>query len=136
MKIRFQNDHGAGVWVSLMVHEPYLCGGSGGGEWMAHGWWRLEPRANVTTNVKTDNRYFYFYAEGDDGAVWNGPYGPIDCPYIAFNTCIGLLQREHDLRTRFPGSFGFYPEDRALGMVEVDAGRDHDSYSRYTVTLG
>ena len=46
------------------------------GRWITRGWWRIAPGGTTEPDVNTDNTYFYFYAEGDDGGVWNGDYDP------------------------------------------------------------
>ncbi len=44
------------------------------GRWITRGWWRIAPGRTTEPDINTDNTYFYFYAEGDDGGVWNGDY--------------------------------------------------------------
>lgn len=44
------------------------------GRWITRGWWRIAPGRTAEPDVNTDNTYFYFYAEGDSGGVWNGDY--------------------------------------------------------------
>ena len=46
------------------------------GRWITRGWWRIAPGKTAEPDVNTDNTYFYFYAEGDDGGVWNGDDDP------------------------------------------------------------
>ncbi|GEM_PF-1937114 len=46
------------------------------GRWITRGWWRIAPGKTTEPDVNTDNTYFYFYAEGDDGGVWNGDNDP------------------------------------------------------------
>jgi hypothetical protein len=74
----------------------------------------------VGTNVWTANRYFYFYAEAWDGAVWSGPYGPVYASDAAFDSCIDI---------------GSTADNLYLGMAEVDAGWWSWSYVTYTVNL-
>lgn len=47
-----------------------------GGRWITRGWWRILPGDTAEPDVNTDNSYFYFYAEGDDGGIWNGDDDP------------------------------------------------------------
>ena len=65
------------LWSRFLVmwYDTNTCGGDGG-NWATKGWWNLSPGQETHTDVWTANRYFYFYAEAEDGAVWNGPYGP------------------------------------------------------------
>jgi len=45
-------------------------------EWMHAGWINIAPGETVEPNIITNNRYVYFYAEGDDGGVWDGEDDP------------------------------------------------------------
>jgi uncharacterized membrane protein len=42
------------------------------GQWVTMGWYEVKPGKAITTDIKTDNSYVYFYGEGDDGGVWDG----------------------------------------------------------------
>ena len=123
MQLRFQNSHGAGVSTALMWYNPDTCGGEGG-DWETRGWWNLNPGDSVTTNVSTGNRYFAFYAEGWDGAVWAGPYSAQVSIY-AFDGCIDLATSVSD----GPNPYFF------VGFRLVDAGIWYWTYNSYTVNL-
>jgi uncharacterized membrane protein len=43
-----------------------------GDRWLTRGWWEVKPGEIVTTDIKTNNAYLYFYAEGNDGGSWSG----------------------------------------------------------------
>ena len=84
--LKFCNKYKTGVWVSIMYYEP---GCSDGGDWVKKGWWRLTPgQCKVAYGGDLDdlNRYFCFYADADDGAVWAGPYKRF-VPFQAFAWC-------------------------------------------------
>jgi len=43
------------------------------GNWVANGWWIIEPgQCAITTGEELGNRYYYLYANRMDGAEWNG----------------------------------------------------------------
>ena len=119
MQLCFHNNYSSPLSVAVMWYDPGDCGGDGG-EWGTRGWWNLNPGGTVHTNVSTGNRYFYYYAEAWNGAVWGGPYGPVDCTWAGFSSCQNI------------GSTADY---LSLGMREVDAGWWFWSYSTFTVNL-
>jgi hypothetical protein len=102
-----------------MWYDTDACGGEGG-NWATEGWWNLNPGDSVHTDVWTDNRYFYFYAEAEDGAVWGGDYGPVYTTYQAFQGCVGSGNTQDYLM---------------LGMAQVDTSWWFWSYITYTVNL-
>jgi hypothetical protein len=118
MQVRFQNNYSSPLSVAVMWWDPDGCGSDG--NWGTRGWWNLDPGQSVGTNVWTANRYFYFYAEAWDGAVWSGPYGPVYASDAAFDSCIEI---------------GSTADNLLLGMAEVDAGWWSWSYVTYTVNL-
>jgi hypothetical protein len=52
--------------------------------------------------------------------VWNGPYGPVDGTYQAFQGCVGI---------------GSTADNVSVGVQQVDAGWWFWSYVTYTVSL-
>lgn len=119
MQICFENNHRAGVWVAVMWYNPDGCGDDG--NWGTRGWWRVNSGQTLHTNVWTDNRYFCFWAQADDGATWSGPYGPVDCNDNAFDSCVDI---------------GSTADNLSLGMQLIDAGWWFWSYITCTVDLG
>jgi uncharacterized membrane protein len=111
------NEYPHRVWVAIMFHSPETCAGEGG-NFQVMGWWSLDWRscANVYANDldDVDNRYWFYYAEADDGASWAGPWDAY-VPGSAFDRCYGI------------GS----SDARIVGFREVDVG-DSDSF---TLTL-
>lgn len=118
MQVCFQNNYSSPLSVAVMWWDPDGCGNDG--NWGTRGWWNLGPGGNVHTNVWTDNRYFCFYAEAWDGAVWSGPYGPVYASSDGFDSCVDI---------------GSTADDQFLGMAEVDAGWWFWAYVTYTVNL-
>jgi uncharacterized membrane protein len=85
MGLRLCNGYPARIWTAIMFYSPETCGGEGG-NFEAMGWWSIEPNAcaNVYANDVGDlNRFWYIYADADDGAVWAGPFA-FSAPLDAF----------------------------------------------------
>jgi uncharacterized membrane protein len=107
------NGYPVHLYVAIMFYSPETCGGDGG-DFETMGWWSVAPGscANVYANDLEDlNRYWYYYAEADDGAVWAGPWRA----YVtdeAFNGCYGK------------GISTWY----RVGMRELDIG-DNDDFT-------
>jgi Protein of unknown function (DUF1036) len=123
MQLCFQNSYSSPLSVAVMWYSPGTCGGDGG-DWETRGWWNLNPGDNVHTNVWTDNRYFCFYAEAWDGAVWAGPYGA-EVSIYAFDGCIDIGHSVSD------GPSPYFD----VGFRLVDAGWWFWTYVTYTVNL-
>jgi hypothetical protein len=119
MQLCFKNNYSSPLSVAVMWYDTSDCGGEGG-NWANKGWWNLNPGETVHTDVWTANRYFYFYAEAEDGSVWGGDYGPVYCTYQAFQGCLLIANTQDFLM---------------LGMAQVDAGWWSWSYITYTVNL-
>jgi hypothetical protein len=120
MQLCFQNNYSSPLSIAVMWSDQDACPGDDGG-WATRGWWNLSPGGSVSTNVWTANRYFYFYAEAENGAVWAGPYGPVDCSWQAFNSCQNI---------------GSTADTLSVGMRQEDAGWWYWAYVTYTVNLG
>lgn len=118
MQLRFANNSSSTVWIAIMFYDPNGCGEDG--NWGTAGWWHAAPGQEVHTNIYTSNRYFCFYAEGENGEVWSGPYGPIYCNNEAFNSCVNIASTA---------------DIYALGVQEVDAGWWHWAYNHFTMHL-
>ena len=118
MNVAFQNSYSSTVWVCVSWYDPSSCGADA---WATAGWWRVDPGETVWTDVWTDNRYWYFYAEAEDGAYWAGPYGPLVATWAAFQSCIGVAPNGH--------------ANLEVGMRQVDAGWWYWAYLTYYVNL-
>jgi hypothetical protein len=79
------------MYVAYMRLD-YNCDNLCGEPWDVLGWINLDPGETETRNNPTNNRYFYYYAEALDGAVWNGPF-PAEVRDAAFEkcTCLGVI---------------------------------------------
>lgn len=117
MQICFRNSYSSPLSAAVMWYDPDNCGGDGGG-WGTSGWWNLDPGQSVATNVYTSDGNFAVYAEAEDGAVWGGPYGPVDCSAQAFQGCVDIGNTNDTL---------------SLGMRLIQAGSG--SYSSCTVNF-
>ena len=83
--------------------------------WEKKGWWTIKPGATATAlgfDLRSDNLYYYYYAEATNGVTWSGPF-----------------------YSQVPRSSFDEPQDakgpRTVGFQEIDIG----SYAGYTVTL-
>ncbi|SNS21785.1 Protein of unknown function [Geodermatophilus saharensis] len=89
--VRFTNSHGSRVFVAYMRldHDCGFCGDP----WDVRGWVVLDPGETETRPNDTGNRWFYYYAEGEDGSVWAGPF-PAEVRQARFDkcACLGVLQ--------------------------------------------
>lgn len=88
----FCNRHPVRIWTALSFLSEETCGGEGG-NWESTGWWAIDPGSCVriwTGDVADHNRYWYYYAEGDDGAVWSGPFPSQVDDTEPFSYCDGL----------------------------------------------
>ena len=75
-----------------LVLQPTDCE-DWGLEWHNIGWYRVDPGscAVVYANDLDDvgNRYWYVYAEAEDGTTWDGDFPTQVHPLEAFNVCDG-----------------------------------------------
>ena len=77
IQIGLLNNYSSYMSVALMWYDPAACSGDGG-NWATGGWWNLNPGQTGFTNIFMSSRYFAYYAEAVDGAVWDGLYGPVE----------------------------------------------------------
>lgn len=106
------------ISTAIMFWSPDTCGGEGDNFQMI-GWWNIAPGACAfvyANDLEDLNRYWYYYAEAEDGAVWAGPYGA-SVPLAAFNQCygIGVIIENGN-------------ESVSIGFRELDIG-DNDDYT-------
>ena len=52
----------------------HACGADCGDPWNVLGWINLNPGQTQSRPNPTNNRWFYYYAEADDGSVWGGDF--------------------------------------------------------------
>jgi hypothetical protein len=87
LSVSFRNNYPTNVKAAVMRFDPGACGEHG--KWATAGWWRLEPGQQVF-GFSTNNRYVGFYAVAEDGAVWEGQYGPVFIREEDFQSCVDL----------------------------------------------
>jgi len=71
--VRFRNSYSSKLYVAYMRLD-YACGDDCGDPWDVLGWINLEPGQTQTRPNPTNNRWFYYYAEADDGSYWAGEF--------------------------------------------------------------
>jgi hypothetical protein len=71
--VTFTNSYKKKLYVAYMRLD-YNCQSECGDIWDVLGWINLDPGQTQSRANPTNNRWFYYYAEADDGAVWFGPY--------------------------------------------------------------
>jgi uncharacterized membrane protein len=117
--LRFCNSHPVRIWTAISFYSPEECGGEGG-DWQNMGWYPVDPGqcVEVYNNDLDDvNRFWYFFAEADDGAAWSGDFPTFVKDPEAFNICDGI------------GTTAL----RIVGFRELDVG-DNDEYTLTFVT--
>jgi hypothetical protein len=115
MQLCFQNNYIKHLHVAVAWLDDGCVGVPlGNPGWKTGGWWTIAPGDTVETDASTGNRYFYYYAESDDGYFWAGRY--------KFSVGDGYEECS--------GGWG-----RIVGMRQVDAGWWTWAYSTYTVSF-
>ena len=88
-QVRFTNSTTTKIYVAYMRRDfgCQFCGDA----WDVLGWINLDPGEAETRANATGNRWYYHYAEGEDGRIYNGPY-PADVRDARFKkcTCLGV----------------------------------------------
>jgi hypothetical protein len=88
--VRFTNMYSAKLYVAYMRLD-YGCGNDCGEPWDVLGWVNLNPGDSQTRANPTGNRWYYYYAEADDGAFWAGPYvAHVSWERFELCTCLGV----------------------------------------------
>jgi Protein of unknown function (DUF1036) len=89
--VTFTNSHGRKIYVAYMRRE-WDCLDLCGNRWDVLGWINLDPGETETRANSTGNRWFYYYAEGVDGAVWAGRYvAEVRQSQFRKCTCLGVI---------------------------------------------
>jgi Protein of unknown function (DUF1036) len=88
-EVSFINSYGRKMFVAYMRRE-FACLGefAAGGPWEIRGWITLDPGETEYRANETENRWFYYYAEADDGATWSGPHVAMVSD-AKFHRCVG-----------------------------------------------
>lgn len=114
----FCNSYRSRIWTAVCFHDDEFCGGEGGG-WRARGWWGINPGACVQVHsgiVSNVGRFWYVYAEADDGRKWEGAFGTYVQDPEGFDICQGLPNSTMELRN----------------FAEIDTGDVHNYTLTYT----
>lgn len=109
MKLYFRNNYGSTVWVAIMFYSPDTCREHG--NWGTRGWWGINS-GNEAFVLNTNNRYAAFYAEAEDGTIWNGTYGPVYVKNQRFESCINIGDTS----------------SKIVGMHRIDMGNSDNHY--------
>ena len=116
MGLRLCNAYPSPISTAIMFYSPETCGGDGG-DFELMGWWNIDHGACalVYANDPADlNRFWYFYADALDGAVWAGAFGKA-VPTAAFGGCWGFSSLTNE-----PGQY------IQIGFRELDVGDNDD----------
>jgi uncharacterized membrane protein len=67
--LNFVNQTNTTLWIAISYRDEAHCGPD---EWVAKGWWELAPGEikGVHQLYEGHNRYFYYYAYGEDGTTY------------------------------------------------------------------
>jgi hypothetical protein len=103
--VTFTNSYGKKLFVAYMRRDFSACQDCGG-IWDVLGWINLDPGETESRANPTTNRWYYYYAEAVDGAVWGGPYlAQVSQAKFEKCTCLGVIvsdgpQPYHDVGFR------------------------------------
>lgn len=92
--VRFINDYGRKMWVAYSYRD-FGCRDICDDIWSKRGWINLDPGETETRPNPTTNRWYYYYAEAEDGSVWSGPFvHQVSRRVFDLCTCIGIWTSE------------------------------------------
>ncbi len=86
--VRFTNSHSSKIYVAYMRLD-HACGDDCGDPWDVLGWINLDPGQTQTRPNPTNNRWFYYFAEADDGSFWAGEF-VAEVSQETFQKCVCL----------------------------------------------
>jgi hypothetical protein len=90
-QVTFTNSYGKKLFVAYMRRD-FACQDECGDIWDVLGWINLDPGETETRANPTTNRWYYYYAEAVDGAVWVGPYvAEVTQTKFEKCTCLGVV---------------------------------------------
>jgi hypothetical protein len=81
----FRNSYSSRIFVAYQRKNP-ACTALCGEPWDVLGWINLAPGQTQTRANPTGSRWYYYYAEAEDGAIWDGAWGG-DVLDVAFQKC-------------------------------------------------
>jgi uncharacterized membrane protein len=92
--VTFTNSYGKKLYVAYMRRD-FNCQSECGDIWDVLGWINLDPGETESRANPTNNRWYYYYAEAADGAVWAGPYvAEVSQQKFEKCTCLGVSVSE------------------------------------------
>jgi len=90
-EVTFTNSYGKKLFVAYMRRD-FSCQDECGGIWDVLGWINPDPGETESRANPTTNRWYYYYAEAVDGAVWAGPYvAEVTQTKFEKCTCLGVV---------------------------------------------
>lgn len=93
MSLIVRNKYPAAVSVAVMWYHPNC---PSGGNWEIAGWWNIasgDEDTPLVGDLHGLNRYYYFYAQAKNGAVWSGPIRRL-VSRRAFDWCEGVVSND------------------------------------------
>ena len=88
--VKFINSYSSKIYIAFMRHDP-ACGEDCGDPWDVLGWINLDREQTGFADNPTGNKWFYYYAEADDGAFWAGEFiAEVKNPAFEKCTCLGV----------------------------------------------
>jgi hypothetical protein len=88
--VSFTNLYSSKIYVAYMRLDP-ACGDDCGDPWDVLGWINLDVGQSQTRANPTGNRWYYYYAEADDGSFWAGEYvAEVRADKFEKCTCLGV----------------------------------------------
>jgi uncharacterized membrane protein len=89
--VTFTNSYRTKIYVAYMRRD-FNCQSECGDIWDVLGWINLDPGQTQSRANPTDNRWYYYYAEAEDGAIWAGPFvAEVSQDRFEKCTCLGVI---------------------------------------------
>ena len=91
--VSFRNSTSHTISVAYMRRD-FNCRDECGAPWDVLGWINLDPGQSQTRANDTNNRWYYYYAEANDGAIWAGGFiAEVTNAQFEKCTCLGVIQQ-------------------------------------------
>jgi hypothetical protein len=107
--VNFTNSYSSKLYVAYMQLDD-ACGADCGDPWNVLGWINLAPGETQSRQNPTNNRWFYYFAEADDGSFWAGDFlAKVKKDRFEKCTCLGVtspLWYDVGMRELDLGQFG------------------------------
>jgi len=90
-EVSFTNSYGQKLYVAYMRRD-FACQADCGDVWDVLGWINLDPGETESRANSTTNRWYYYYAEAEDGSYWAGQYlAEVSNARFEKCTCLGVI---------------------------------------------